>query len=171
MPIFSSSWRSNARTSRLAGRRLGVEFEIDQRRGDEFHGGEALVEFARGDEALQQIVRQRLAGLVVPGELAQHLRLLLPVLVELGRQFDEIGEHAGARQRRIGDVRQHAVQAMAEFVEQRAGVVRRQQRGVAVGALGEIQTLMISGVTSPSSFCWSRSEVIQAPERFEARAK
>ena len=34
--------------------RLGVEFEIDQRRGDEFHRGEALVEFARGDEALER---------------------------------------------------------------------------------------------------------------------
>ncbi len=61
--------------------RLGVEFQIDQRRGDELHGGKTLVEFARGNEALQQVVRQRLAGLVVPGELPQHLRLLLPVLV------------------------------------------------------------------------------------------
>ena len=87
---------------------------------------------------LQQIVRQRLAGLVVPGELPQHLRLLLPVLVKLRRQLDEIGEHAGAGQRGIGHVRQHAVQAVAEFVEQRARVVRRQQRGLALGALGEI---------------------------------
>ena len=107
--------------------RLGVKFEIDQRRGDEFHRGKALVEFARGQEALQEIVRQRLAGLVVPGELPQHLRLLLPVLVELRGQFDEIGEHAGAGQRRIGHVGQHPVQGVAEFVEQRARVVRRQQ--------------------------------------------
>ena len=83
MPIFSNSCRSNARTSPLAGGRLGVEFEIDQRGGDELHRGKALVEFSRRDEALQQIVRQRLAALVMPGELAQHLRLLLPVLVEL----------------------------------------------------------------------------------------
>ena len=110
------------------GGRLGVEFEIDQRRGDEFHGGKALVEFARGEEALQQIVRQRLAGLVMPGELPQHLRLFLPVLVKLRGQFDEIGEHAGAGQRGIGHVRQHPVQAVAEFVEQRPRIVRRQQR-------------------------------------------
>jgi hypothetical protein len=30
---------------------------------------------------------------------------------------------------------------------------------------------MMSGATAPSSFCWSRSEVIQAPERFDGRAK
>src|ERR1700735_3336536 len=91
MPIFSSSWRSNACTSWLAGRRrLGGEFEIDQRRGDEFDGGKALVEFARGQEALQEVVRQRLAGLVMPRELPQHLRLLLPVLVKLRGQLDEI---------------------------------------------------------------------------------
>ena len=32
-------------------------------------------------------------------------------------------------------------------------------------------TLMTSGAISPSSFSWSRSEVIQAPQRFEGRAK
>ena len=37
--------------------------------------------------------------------------------------------------------------------------------------LEKLQTLMTSGATAPSSFCWSRSEVIQAPERFEGRAK
>ena len=70
--------------------------------------------------------------------MPEHLGLLLPVFVELRGQLDEIGEHGGAGQRGIGHVRQHAVQAVAEFVEQRAGVVRRQQRGFAVGALGEI---------------------------------
>ena len=106
--------------------RLSVEFEIDQCGSDEFQGGKTLVEFARGDEALQQIVRQRLARLVVPGKLPQHLRLLLPVLVELRGQFDEIGEHRGPLQRRIGHIRQHPVQAVAEFVEQGARIVRRQ---------------------------------------------
>jgi hypothetical protein len=103
-----------------------VEFEIEQRRGDELHRGKPLVEFSRREEALQQVVRQRLAALVVPGELLQHLRLFLPVLVKLRGQLDEIGEHGCARQRRISHVRKHAVQAVAEFVEQRARIVRRQ---------------------------------------------
>ena len=37
--------------------------------------------------------------------------------------------------------------------------------------LAKLQTLMMSGAISPSSFCWSRSDVIQAPERFEDLAK
>ena len=115
-----------------------MEFEIDQRRGDELDRRKALVEFSRLDEALQQIVRQRLAGLVMLREPPQHLRLLLPVLVELRRQFDEIGEHRCAGQRRIGHVRQHAVQPVAEFMKQRARIVGRQQRRLAVRALGEI---------------------------------
>lgn len=48
--------------------------------------------------ALEQVARQRLAGLVMTGELLQHLGPLLPVLVELGGQLDEVGEHGGARQ-------------------------------------------------------------------------
>ena len=71
-------------------------------------------------------------------EAPQHVRLLEPMLVELRRQFDEIGIDAGARDHRIGHVRQDAVQRVAEFVEQRARVVEGQQRGFAVGALGEI---------------------------------
>jgi len=136
MPIFSSSACSKARTSRLAD--AGWELEIEQRRGDELDGGKTLVELARGEEALEQVVRQRLAGLVVLCKTLQHLRPLLPVLIELRGQFDEIGENRSARQRRIGDVGQHAVQAMAELVEQGAGIVRREQRGRTICAFGEI---------------------------------
>src|SRR5204862_6610442 len=103
--------------------------EINQSRGNEFNRRKTLVELTRGDEALQQIVRQRFACLVMPGKLPKHLRLLLPVLVKLRGQFDEIGEYAGAGQRRIGDIRQHPVQAMAELMKQRPRVVWRQQRG------------------------------------------
>ena len=63
--------------------RLAMKLEIDERRGNEFHGRKALVEFARGDESLQQIVGQRLPRPVVSSKLPQYLRLLLPVLVKL----------------------------------------------------------------------------------------
>ena len=81
---------------------------------------------------------RRLAGLVVAGEALQHLRPRQPVLVELGGQLDEILLHAGARHARIGDVREQAVQAVAELVEQRARVVEAQQRRLARRALGEV---------------------------------
>ena len=60
------------------------------------------------------------------------------MLVELRGQFDEIARHRGAGEQRIGHVRQQAMQRVAEFVEQRARVVERQQRRLARRRLGEI---------------------------------
>ena len=72
---------------------------------------------------------------------------------------------------RIGDVGQQPVQRVAELVEQRAGVVERQQRRLAAPALLKFITLTTSGRMSPASFSWSRSVVIQAPPCLEGRAK
>ena len=105
-----------------------MQIEIDQRRGDVFQRLAAAVEVLRRHQLLHQRLGDRLAGLVVAGELAQHLRLLEPVLVELRRQFDPVGQHAGAGHGRIGDVGEQAVQPVAHLVEQRAGVLERQQR-------------------------------------------
>ena len=78
------------------GSRLGMKLEIEQRGRHELDGRKTLVELARGDEAPQQVVRQRLAGLVVTGELPQHLRLFLPVFVKLRGQLDEVRKNTGA---------------------------------------------------------------------------
>ena len=158
MPMRASASSSKASASIASARRQRMEIEIDQRRGDIFDRGKALVESARGEQPLQQFLRHRLAGLVMQGEAPQHFRLLEPVLVELRRQLDEIGGDAGAGDHRIGDVGEQAVQRVAEFVEQRAGVVEAQQRRLAVGALVKFITLTTSGRMSPASFSWSRSE-------------
>ena len=60
---------------------------------------------------------------------------------------------------------------MAELVEQGAGVVEAEQRRLALGAFEKFITLTMIGRTSPASFSWSRNELIQAPLRFEGRAK
>ena len=60
------------------------------------------------------------------------------MLVELGGQLDEIGGDAGAGDHRIGDVRQQPVQAVAELVEQGAGIVEGEQRRRAAAGLGEV---------------------------------
>ena len=93
------------------------------------------------------------------------------MLVELRGQLDPVGEHAGPRDRRVGDVGEQPVQRVAEFVEQRPGVVERQQRRLARPPLQKFITLTISGRMSPVSFSWSRSGVIQAPLCLELRAK
>ena len=130
---------SKATTS---GRRGGeVKVEIDQRRGGVFDRGEALVEGARGEHLLQHRFRHGLAGLGMDGEPAQHLGLLEPVLVELRGQLYEIGGDAGAGEQRIGDVRQQAVEGMAELMEEGAGVVEGEQRRLALRRLGEVHDI------------------------------
>ncbi len=84
--------------------RLRMEVEIDQRRGDVFHRGEALVEGLRPLDLLDQRVRDRLAGLCMQAEALHHLLGQEPMLVELRRQLHPIGEHVGARDHRIGHV-------------------------------------------------------------------
>ena len=132
MPMRSSVWRSKALTSSPSADGQQMQVEIDQRRGDVFQRLAAAVEVLRRHQLLHQRLGDRLAGLVVAGELAQHLRLLEPVLVELRRQLDPVGQHAGAGDGRIGDVGEQAMQPVAHLVEQGAGVLERQQRRVAL---------------------------------------
>ena len=106
-----------------------VEFEIDQGGGDIFHRRPAHVEIARLQEPLEHRFRHRLAGFVMQGEAPQHFRPLEPMLVELRGQFHPIGQHIGARHHRIGHVGEKSVQAVAEFMEQRARVVVAEQIG------------------------------------------
>ena len=115
--------------------RAFVQIEIDIGRGAEFDAGEALVEMARLGDALEHLLRHGRAGLGVAREGAENFRLQQPMLIELRRQLDEIARDAGAGDERIGDVRQHAVQRMAELVEQSARVVEAEQRRRAIGAL------------------------------------
>ncbi len=96
-------------------------------------------------DALQQGGRHRLVGHGMTGEALQHLGAHQPVLVDLAGELDEVARHAGARDRRVGHVRQHRVQRVAELVEQRAGVVHRQQVGLARPALGEIHDVEDDG--------------------------
>ena len=70
------------------------------------------------------------------GEATQGLRPLQPMLEELRGQLDEVARDVGPRQQRIGDVRQHAMQRVAELMEQgvrlveaQAGMVRPPRRG------------------------------------------
>ena len=60
------------------------------------------------------------------------------MLEELRRQFDEIRRHAGSRKQRIGDVRQQAMEGVAEFMEQGARIVEAQERRLALGSFREI---------------------------------
>jgi len=86
-----------------------VEIKIDDGGGDIFDRRKALAEIPRRDQPSQQILRDRLAGLVVLGKAPQHIGLLEPMLVKLRRQLDEIGGDVGAGNARIGHRRQQSV--------------------------------------------------------------
>ena len=60
------------------------------------------------------------------------------MLVQLAGQFDEIARHVGAADEAVGHVRQHLMQRMAEFMEQRARIVIGQQAGFALGKVADI---------------------------------
>ncbi len=134
----SRSRRSNSLTSSAFALRQRVDVEIDQRAGRCIppwrSPGRKCASPAAGRAAPAASARRCGMARVV----AQNLRHLQPVLVELRGQFDEIARHRRAGEQRISDVRQHAVQRMAELVEQRAGVVEGEQRRLAGGRLSEI---------------------------------
>ena len=110
----------------LVGRRIEMQLQVDQRGGGVFDRRPALIEPARGEKLVDKRLRHRLAGLVVQREAAQHLRLLNPVLEKLRGKLDEVAGDMRAGNARIGHVRQHAVQRVAEFMEERARVVDAQ---------------------------------------------
>ena len=96
MPIFFERFGLECGRIEIIRRRQQMIFEVDQRGGDVFDGGKTLAERPRRDQPAQQMFRHRFAGPIMSGKATQHLGLLEPVLVELGRQFDEIGSDAGA---------------------------------------------------------------------------
>ena len=71
------------------------------------------------------------------GETAQRLGPLQPMLEQLRGQLDEVARDVRAGEQRIGDVRQHAVQGVAEFVEQGVRLVEAEQARFAGAAAGE----------------------------------
>ena len=95
-----------------------MEQEIDKGRAAKFNGRKTLVEIARGDDPVDHLLRNGRAGLVMDGKFFQDFRPQGPMFIELRRQFDEIGRRRRTAHRRIDDIGQHAVQGVAEFVEQ-----------------------------------------------------
>ena len=109
-----------------------MEVDVDERGCEIFNRCEALIEVPRAHQAAEKIVGDRFAGFAMGCVAAQDLGLRQPMLVELGREFDEIRRDACAREKGIGDVGQKPVQGVAELVEQGAGVIEAQERRLAL---------------------------------------
>ncbi len=102
-----------------------VDVHVEQRCGDKLGGCEALIE-QRGFVYLgYQIVRHGLARLVVRRILFEYLLLECPILHDLRRQLYEVALDLG--QTAVTHVGEEEVQCVAELVEQRLGLVDREQ--------------------------------------------
>ncbi len=115
------------------GRAPAMELEIDERRRGVFHRGEALVEVARREQTAKQILRHRFAAAVVDRVPPQGLRRRHPMLEELGRELDEVLAYRRAGLPGIAHAAQEAMEAVAEFVKERARLVESQQRRLGPG--------------------------------------
>ena len=115
-----------------------VEGEVDQRAGHVLDRLETLVELRRAMDAFDEFVGYGRTGLHVPGVAAQDLGLEQPVLEQLRRQFHEVAEHIGPCKPLVRRRGEKTVKAMAELVEERAGIVEAQQRGPVAAGLREV---------------------------------
>ena len=117
----------------------GVQFEVEQAELDLPHHHQPGLEILRRQHLVQQVLWQRVAGLVVAGDQRQAVRLPAPVLHKLARQLHGIPRHAvdpGCAG--VFDAGQQVVQAVAEFVEQGGDFIVGQQRRLAADGRGEV---------------------------------
>ena len=109
------------------GRRQLVPGLVEQRGCEIFGRLEALVEFFRREDFVEQLLRHRRARLVMLRVMLQHFRPDHPHLIHLGRILDEIARHARPAEARVFHVGKHPVKRMAELVEHRAHFVVGEQ--------------------------------------------
>lgn len=91
-----------------------------------------LIVFGR-QHLVQHGLWQRFAGFVVTGDKRQRFRLPTPVFHKLAREFDGIPWHTANASYPCGiDLRQHMMQAVTKFMEQRGDFIVGEQRGFTV---------------------------------------
>jgi hypothetical protein len=105
-----------------------VERHVDEGAGRVLDRLEALVPALRVAELRDELVGDALVGHAVERVPLQHFGLERPVLEDLGGQLDEVAQDLRAREPLVGHLREQPVQAVTELVEQRARVVRGQER-------------------------------------------
>ena len=93
-------------------------------------GGAEVV--LRREHFLEQILRDRLAGLVVAREQIEGLAFPTEVLHDLRGQLDEVPRHVGACQRFHRHLAEQVVEQVAELVEDRLHLAVSEQRRLAV---------------------------------------
>ena len=108
------------------------------------------------------------------GETAQRLGSLEPMLEQLRGQLDEVARDIRAGEQWIGDVRQHAVQGVAELVEQGVRLVEAEQAWLTGAAAGETHhvddDLLVTQRAHPGAAVFGVPREIVADEQRDRRA-
>ena len=100
---------------------------------------EAALEIARREHAVEELARQRLAGVDMRGHLRQHVPLPAEIFHELAGKLDGVPFDAlDAGDAGDLDARQELVEPVAELVEERDDLVVRERRGTAFGGRRKI---------------------------------
>ena len=108
---------------------MPMQRKINQRAGQVFHHRETLPVIACGEYAPEQRLIQWRAGFMMPRMGLQCLRQAQPMFHDLGWEFDKIAKHCGAGLGRIVRAAHEPMQRMAEFMKQRARLIKGKQRG------------------------------------------
>ena len=115
-----------------------AELEVEQGCADKFGGGESLVVGRCRVEAVDHILGYHLACDIVAGVLVEQLGFESPVFVNLRGQFHEVAVDVSACLAFVAGACEHAVKAVAKFVEHSFHFVECKKRGCAGSGLGEV---------------------------------
>ena len=95
-----------------------MDIHVGKRRGDQFRGGETLVEEFALAEFVHEVFRDHFARAVMHGIVLQHLGFECPVLHDLRRQLDEILIYVRTADRLVLSLRKNGVQRVSELMQE-----------------------------------------------------
>src|SRR6266576_5343345 len=87
----------------------------------------ALIELFRGNDLIEERLRNWFAGLVMFRVILQHFRPGRPHLVNLRRVLHEVARHARSAEPRIFYVRKHSMERVTELMKRSAHLIMGQQ--------------------------------------------
>ena len=113
-----------------------VDVHVGKRRGDQLRSGETLIEEFAPAQFIDEVFGNHLARAVMHGVLFQHFGFESPVFHDLRRKLHEVA--LDLRESAVFHVVEQEMERMAEFVEERFGLVERQQRRGVAHRTGEV---------------------------------
>ena len=102
-----------------------MQCKVERREADLSHLCVGATEVAGAIHLREQIVRDRFARFIVPGEHVQGLALPAPVLHDLRRQLDPVPGDVRTGEALDFDTAQQVVQQVTEFMEDRLDLAMR----------------------------------------------